>query len=57
MLRRHAVDNAGHEHGAQLIGQLIYRPFHDVSDRTVGHLALPEQLLATCSNLPSLDRK
>ena len=43
--RRHAVDNAGHEHGAQLIGQLIYRPFQD-SDRTVGHLALLEQLLA-----------
>ena len=46
LLRHHAADNAGHERGAQLIGQLFYRLFHDVSDRTFGHLALPEQLLA-----------
>ena len=52
LLRRDAVDNASHEHGAQLIGQLIYRPFQDVSDRTVGRLALPEQLLATTLAAP-----
>ena len=46
LLRHHAVDNAGHEHDAQLIGQIIYRPFQDVSDHTVGYLALREQLLA-----------
>jgi hypothetical protein len=45
--RRHAVDYAGHQHDAQIIGQLIYRPFEDVSDRTVGHLAFLEQLLAS----------
>lgn len=45
-------DNASHEHGAQLIGQLIYRPFQDVSDRSAGHLALPEQLLATSLAAP-----
>ena len=39
-------------HCAQLIGQLIYRPFQDFSDRTVGHLALLEQLLATTLAAP-----
>jgi hypothetical protein len=40
------VDDARHEHDAETIGKIIYRPFQDVSDHTVGHLALREQLLA-----------
>ena len=33
-----------------------YRPFQDVSDRTVGHLALPEQLPATTLAAPYYPR-
>lgn len=51
-LWRHAIDNACHEQGAQLTGQFIYRPFQDVSDRSAGHLALPERLLATTLAAP-----
>jgi hypothetical protein len=33
LTQRDAVDDAGNEHDAQLIGQLIYRSFQNVSIR------------------------
>lgn len=45
LIRRRVVANA-----TQIIRQLIYQPFQDVSDLTVSHLALLEQLLGALDN-------